>query len=330
MLFKPETSLLTWGDFIDVYYKIKFKGATFLFSRLFNFSYQNRVSSKWDAYASVSDFWIIPEIKRSWNFKISGNPIQIYEDYVYEQYLQNKTNLNLLSIGCGEGGHERNFAKYPNISRITGVDVSPGSIATAKSLSVAQNLTIEYRCDDFFKIDFANQKFDLILFNASLHHFDNIDLLLKNHINPLLNQEGLVIINEFCGPNRLQWRNSQLEEANKLLRALPTQFKKLADGKNHKKKVYRPGLIRMLLNDPSEAPDAINLVQSLRNNFEVLEEKPLGWTILHILLKDIAHNFLSEDEFTKNLLHKLIAAEDVYVNRTQENDALFGVYQKKK
>ena len=329
MLFKPETSLLTWGDFIDVYYKIKFKGAQFIFSRLFKFSYQTRVSTKWDAYASVSDFWIIPEIKRSWNMKITGNPTQIYEDYVCERYLQNKDNLNLLSIGCGEGGHERNFAKHAIFNQIVGIDVSAGSIATAKSLSAQQNLTIAYRCDDFFKIDFANQKFDLILFNASLHHFDHIDALLKNHISPLLNENGLVVVNEFCGPTRLQWRKSQLKEANKLLGKLPAQYKKLADGKNLKKKVYRPGLIRMLLNDPSEAPDSINLVQALRDNFEIVEETQLGWTILHILLKDIAHNFLSEDALTKNLLHQLIADEDAYVKRSQENDALFGVYRKK-
>ena len=35
-------------------------------------------------------------------------------------------------------------------------------------------------------------------------------------------------------------------------------------------------------------------------------------------------------EQVKSGTAKLIAAEDVYVNRTQENDALFGVYQKKK
>jgi hypothetical protein len=43
--------------------------------------------------------------------------------------------------------------------------------------------------------------------------------------------------------------------SDRLLRELPDAYKNQLDGKSVKKKVYRPGLIRMLLNDPSEAPD---------------------------------------------------------------------------
>jgi hypothetical protein len=127
----------------------------------------------------------------------------------------------------------------------------------------------------------------------------------------------------------LQWKNSQLKEANRLLKEIPTAFKTLINGKDVKKKVYRPGLIRMLLVDPSEAPDSANLVNALNDNFTVLEEKKLGWNILHILLKDIAHNFLSEKKEAKELIRNLMEAEEAFLKRTNENDAIFGVYQKR-
>jgi len=329
-----QTSLVSWGDFIDVYYKVKFKGAKFLLSKVFHTSFKDRVSSKWDSYASVSDFWIIPEIKKRWNQKISGNESTIYEDYTWSKYLSGKSGLKLLSIGCGDGGHERNFAKYSNFESLCGVDVSPESINKAKRLAVAGNLRIDYFCDDFFRIDFSGQMFDVILFNASLHHFSNINIFLKNNIEPLLSDDGIVVAFEYCGPNRLQWRNSQLHEANRLLRDIPKKFKTLVDEKTVKRKVYRPGLIRMLLNDPSEAPDSANLAPALRNNFEVLEETKLGWNILHILLKDIAHNFLSdqknpENREAKEIIDSLMAAEEQFIKTTGENDAIFGVYRKK-
>jgi 2-polyprenyl-3-methyl-5-hydroxy-6-metoxy-1,4-benzoquinol methylase len=324
-----DTSLVTWGDFVDLYYKAKFKGAKFILSRLFKVSPESRVATKWDVYASVSDFWIIPEIKKTWNRKISGDENTFYEDYFWNKYLKDKTGVNLLSIGCGDGGHERNFAKYPNFENITGIDVSQGSVEKARRLAKEQNFNIDYFCDDFFRMDFGNKKFDVILFNASLHHFENIDGFLKNHIAPLLKPDGVVLINEFCGPNRLQWRESQLAEANRLLRKIPKSYKTLLDGKNTKKKVYRPGLIRMLLNDPSEAPDSENLVPALRNNFDAVEEKPLGWCITHILLKDIAHNFLKDDAQTKQLIADLIEAEDRFCTSHNENDAMFGVYRKR-
>ena len=325
-----DISLLTWGDFVDVYNKVKFKGARFLFSKLFKGSAENRVSSKWDQYASVSDFWIISRIKKHWNRLISGDEDMIYEDYVWSKYLREKQNLTLLSIGCGDGGHERNFAKYPNFKSLTGVDVSPESISKAKQLADAQQLNIEYLCNDFFRIDFNGKRFDVILFNASLHHFKEIDSFLRNNIEPILSENGIVVAFEFCGPNRLQWRRSQLDEANRLLQIIPEKFKTWIDGKTVKRKVYRPGMIRMLLNDPSEAPDSENLASALQNNFQTLEETKLGWNITHILLKDISHNFLKNDDETKSVLDSLIAAEKEFAAITAENDAIFGVYMKKK
>ena len=328
MIFSKETSLISKGDFIDIYYKIKFKGLKFIFSKLSKYSYNDKVSSKWDTYASVSDFWIIPEIKKNWNYKITGDSLKIYEDYIYEKYLKNKANLNLISIGCGDGGHERNFAKYNIFSEIIGIDVSQESINKAQLTAKTLGLEINYLKDDFIQMDFLDKKFDVILFNASLHHFENIDSFLKNKIEPILKKDGILVVYEYCGPNRLQWRNSQLKVANAILKEIPNKFKTRIDGKTIKKKVYRPGLIRMLLNDPSEAPDSMNISSSLKNNFKTLEETKLGWNILHLLLKDIAHNFLSNDAETTNLIKKLIQKEDDFVNSTQENDAMFGVYQK--
>lgn len=324
-----EITFISIGDLIDVYYKIKFKGVRFLISKIFRLSYKERVASKWDSFTSQSDFWIIPEIKKSWNYKISGDENVAYEDHVLQQYLLNKSNLSLLAIGCGEGRHERNLAKNTIFKKIIGVDVSQESINNAQKEALKNHLNIHYYCEDFRKMNFQDEKFDVILFDSSLHHFDNISDFLKNNVAPLLNDKGIVVVFEYCGPNRLQWRKSQLNEANRILKTIPQSYRTLIDGKNTKKKVYRPGLLRMLLVDPSEAPDSENLVNALNDTFTVLEEKKLGWNILHILLKGIAHNFLSDKKETKELIQRLIKEEETFLRKSGENDAVFGVYQKK-
>lgn len=324
-----ETTFISIGDFIDIYYKVKFKGAQFLVSKLFKLSYKDRVSSKWDAFTSQSDFWIIPEIKKSWNFKISGDENLQYEDYVLQKYLWNKSGLNLLAIGCGEGRHERNFLKNNVFKNVVGVDISQESINNAKKEALKNGLDIDYFCEDFRKMDFQGEKFDVVLFDSSLHHFNNISDFLKTKVSPVLNDNGIVVAFEYCGPNRLQWRKSQLREANRILKTIPKSYKQLIDGTNTKKKVYRPGLIRMLFVDPSEAPDSENLVKALNDNFTTLEEKKLGWNILHILLKGISHNFLSDKKKAKELIRNLIREEEDFVQRSGENDAIFGVYRKK-
>src|SRR5690606_22272942 len=187
---------------------------------------------------------------------------------------------------------------------------------------------IEYIAGDFFKMEFEKESFDVILFSSSLHHFNDIGNFLKNYIKPLLKDKGLLVIFEYSGPNRLQWRDSQLNEANRLLKTIPDKYRTLYDRKTLKKKVYRPGLLRMLMIDPSEAPDADNLVKGIHDNFDVLEEVKLGWNILHILLKGIAHNFVTDDPRAKKLIASLIEEEKKFMQATGENDAVFGVYQK--
>jgi 2-polyprenyl-3-methyl-5-hydroxy-6-metoxy-1,4-benzoquinol methylase len=317
-------SYISKGDLIDVFLKIKTKGVRFLFSK-FKLIPKDRIASKWDNYESKSDFWVIPEITDKWNEIISGNSRVIYEDYVYEKYLKGKTGLKLLSVGCGEGFHDRNFAKYDCFESILGLDYSPESIRIAQENAKEGNLNINYICGDFYQKDF-NEKYDVILFSSSLHHFDKIDFFLKNTIKPLLKDDGILVVFEFVGPNRLQWRENQLNKANELLRQIPNRYKVFYDGQTIKKKVYKPGYLRMLMVDPSEAIDSEAIVPALKKHFKIIEEKNLGWNILHILLKGIAHNFLNEEEETKKLINELIEYEYEFVHEVKSSDAIFGVY----
>lgn len=325
MFIKPETSLITVGDIMDVYHKIRQKGLGKLFSWMG--SEQKRVAQKWDSYVSTSDFWVIPEIQASWNQKISGDANKSYESYVVENYLSDRSGLRLLSIGCGDGLHERLFARSGHFSEVIGVDLAEQRIVRARELARNEQLDITYHAADFRSLNFEMSSFDVILFSSSLHHFQHIDALLREEIKPLLRQNGYLVVFEYCGPNRLQWKNHQLKAANQLLLDIPEHYRLLYDGKTIKRYVYRPGLLRMYLVDPSEAPDSAQLVAALHNNFSVVEETPLGWNLLHLTLKGIAHNFLKKDEVTQSLLAELLQREDDYVAETGMSDAVFGVYQ---
>lgn len=317
-------SSISRGDFIDVYLKLKVKGVKYLLSK-FKFLPKNRIASKWDNYESVSDFWVIPEITDKWNEIISGNPKVIYEDYVYEKYLKGKSNLKLLSVGCGEGFHDRNFAKYDCFESVLGLDYSPESIRVAKEKAQEKNYNVNYECGDFYERVFY-EKYDVILFSSSLHHFDSIDFFLENKIKPLLNDNGILVIFEYIGPNRLQWRKSQLKRSNELLKQIPLKYRIYYDGATVKNKVYKPGYLRMLMVDPSEAIDSEAILPALHKHFKIIEEKKLGWNILHLLLKGIAHNFLNDESQTKEIITDLIAKEYEFVEEEGSSDAIFGVY----
>lgn len=322
-----DISLISIADFLDVYHKLRQNGMPFLF-RILNKGASARVASKWDNYRSASDFWLIPAIQEEWNRKITGDKNLVYEEYVCDKYLKGRDGLEILSIGCGNGIHERPFARYNSTFKITGVDLASAQIEQAKTIAAEQELSINYISGDFTKMDFKEGTFDMVLFHSSLHHFSNIRDFLKDYVKPLLKDRGILVAFEYAGPNRLQLKKSQLTAANAILKQIPEEYKTLYDGKTIKKKVYRPGLLRMLLVDPSEAPDSENLVQGIHDNFSVVEEVRLGWNITHLLLKGISHNFINYSGETQSLLTDIIRQEDEFVMQTGENDAIFGVYKK--
>ena len=328
MIFNKETSLITFGDFIDVYLKVKKKGTAFIVHKLFKLSYKDKVSSKWDDFNAESDFWIIPEVRQHWNKIISGNPVISYEEYVSKTYFSEKSNLNLLSIGCGEGVHERNFYDHLNFNECLGVDISEGSILGAQKLADQQKKNITYKTANFSEMDFGAKKYDIILFDSSLHHFKNIQEFLDNKIKPLLSKNGVLVIFEYCGPNRLQWSRKQLNAANAILKQLPEKYKVFNGTDFIKRKVYRPGFLRVYAVDPSEAPDSLNLLEALHTNFDTIEEKKLGWNIIQPLFKGIAHNFLDATPQTKKWIDFILKEEEKFVKQNA-SDAIFGVYKLK-
>lgn len=318
---------ISLGDFIDLYYKIRQKGIRFLKNKL-RISARSRAISKWNEEELDTNFWVIPEVLKRWNEKSTGNPDQGYEAYFCQKYLHQKNGLNLLSVGCGTGSKERNFAVFPHFNIIEGIDFAEEQIKEARRIAGNENLNqIIYHTGDFINHSFTQDKYDIILFNSSLHHFDHIEQLLKKKVIPLLKPDGYLIIFEYVGPDRLQWRIEQLKFANQLLNELPDPYKKRYQSQSIKKKIYRPGWIRMILNDPSEAVASATILPAIHRYFKVIEEKKIGWDITHILFKDIAHNFLGADSETKKLINYIFSKEDEYLKKTGFSDAVFGIYQ---
>lgn len=322
------TTWISKGDFIDLFYKIKQKGYLSILSK-FRLTHRGRTKSKWNTVTRSSDFWIIPQLREHWNFKCTGDHKTEYADYLVSKYLSGAKGLKMLSVGCGSGARERMFGKYPNFSLIEGIDMAENKIREARENAVELGLeNIKYHVGDFLEIQFEKGSYDIILFNSSLHHFNNIYTFLELKVLPLLKKGGLLVLFEYVGPKRLQWTTNQLKTANRILKQLPDKYKTRANGRAIKKRIYRPGVLRMLLVDPSEAVDSASIIPSVHQLFKVIEEKNLGWDILQILLKDISHNFLVENMETEKILVDLIMQEENYMLETARSDAVFGIYEK--
>ncbi len=197
---------LTSDDFRETYSKLKQRGLSFLLSKI-NVSGERRTLSAFnEKNIEGSNWWMIPAVQERWNKKITGSNIKNYEYYISEKYLLPKGKGRLLSVGCGSCSHELEIAKLCSNWEITCIDIAPNLLDEAKiSAKKEQLLNIKFIRKNVLKEEFISDPFDVILFHSSLHHFQKVESFLKNKIYPKLKQNGLLIIHEYVGPNRLQF-----------------------------------------------------------------------------------------------------------------------------
>ncbi len=322
--------LITYDDIIDIFYRLQLKGSGFLGSKL-TFNKLSRTQSSFNyEEAKTSNWWNIEEVRNSWNIKITGNAAVSYPEYVYQKYLKGKTDLKMLSPGCGVCSNELRFAAFPSFSEITCIDLAEQPLETARTLARKSSYTnMKFICGDVNKMEFPADFYDLVMFNASLHHFREVVKLLLDRVLPALKPDGILLINEYVGPNRLQWSKSQLKLVNELLHnGIPGKYRVRYNSGLLKSRVSGPGLLRMIFSDPSEAVDSESIVPTLRKGFTTLEETATGGNILMLLLKDIAHHFKPEDVESMTVLESLMEQENKYLEK-HSSDNIFGIYKKK-
>jgi hypothetical protein len=85
----------------------------------------------------------------------------------------------------------------------------------------------------------------------------------------------------------------------------------------------------MKLYDPSEAVESSRVLRELHARFETLEESPYGGTLLHPVLKDIAHHFNDGSSGSLAILTQMFTFEDeLMTSGSIQSDFSYGVYRK--
>ncbi len=276
-------------------------------------SKENRVKDAWaNTDCPPNNWWDVPDVNERWNRLISGKKNVEYYEYIAKKYLRNRKNLIALSLGCGTGHRELKWAGLKKFKTIDAVDISKPRIdmAIEEAREKGYDRIIAYKVADVYKMEMAELHYDAIFAEGSLHHFSPLNVLLQR-INTSLKPGGYFIINEFVGPTRFQWTDRQIEVINGILSIIPAKYKTLWKSEKTKSNIIRPSKLRMILEDPSEAVESSNIMALINQIFDVVEVRPYGGTILHMLLSGIGHNFLSSEKEAQRWLSMLFEVEDL-------------------
>ena len=210
--------------------------------------------------------------------------------YVFDRWL--RPSERLLEIGCGSIGAAFEACRLGVARTAVGVDVSPQAIRNSQRRARAARLErrLDYHCTDVGTLAFADGEFDAVFVNMALHHVLELEQLLTS-VRRWKRPGAPFVINEYVGPDRFQWTAAARREGQRVLESLDERYRQNALSGRLVTRFEPPPYAGMVAGDASEAIRSSAIVPLLKTYFEVVEMRPYGGTLLHVLLADTAHNF---------------------------------------
>jgi SAM-dependent methyltransferase len=323
-------NLVNVQDVLDVYYRLRRAGLGSITKRL-RWRRGERVAAAWEHSETAPKLWTsIDFVRAAAHTRVSGDPTVPPLRWFAETYLQAQRGIRALSLGCGAGWVEMQLAAMADFASIDGIDISRKLIREADERARRDGRReLHFRYGDLLEMDLPEGAYDLVFAHHSLHHFARVERILAR-AKSALKPGGLLAFEEYVGPWRFQWRPAQLAAMNELLRRIPARYRTRYGLAAQKARVVAPGVLRMLLSDPSEAADSENILPFVRANFEILALKNLGGTIAHALFHDIAHNFAADDPEAMALAKMVMDEESrMIADGTLESDFVFVVARRR-
>lgn len=319
--------LITPLDFQDLYLQAKWSYFKTVL-RTMRISGKNRILSRWNSHSDLQINWYdVPYVVKHVQKNITGNGETNYATYLVEKYFKGRKDIRMLSPGCGGGVKELQFAKISAFERIDGFDIAATRVEQAKKKASELGLTnTNFFVGDIYDLK-VDEKYDILLFDSCLHHFDNLDKLLEK-VKTYIKPKGFLVIMEFTGPNRYQYTTNHVRKCNEALKLIPKTHRVFLKSSLVKEKIWAPGYVRMYISDPSEGIRSGEILPEIYKQFNIVEEKKFGGDLLAPVLKGTVHHYIGKDD-SNHILDKLFEFEESYLKSQAHANHTFGVYSPK-
>lgn len=222
--------------------------------------------------------------------------------------LREKTppNGRVFSPACGAGAKEIVLARALPDRTFVAADIANDALAMARDAAARAGVrNIEFRQMDANAPDLGERAFDAITGMGSFHHIEQLEVFWAA-CRRALRTGGVVMGQEYIGPNRLQWTQAQIEEGNRVLRDIVPPEHRI-----HHDRVRPTPVEEMLALDPSEAVRSRDILPTLRDaGFELFGYASGGGALLQPVLLSQVHTYDPQRWDHNLVLAQLFAEED--------------------
>lgn len=245
------------------------------------------------------------------NLRISGDSATGTRQYWRRNFLQ-EAAANALSLGCGFGNFERDAINADLVGRIDAFDVSASAIEQARAYAADAGLQdrIAYSVADVNSLDLPPEHYDAVFGISSVHHVFELESVFRN-CRKALRPGGLLFLDEYVGPSRFQLPSENVGLINRLLAALPERYRRNVFTNGGITNTYENSPIEWFeKNDPSEAVRSAEIISTLQQYFDIIDYRPYGGAILHMLLSGMAGNYEPDSDADVALLRSFAILEE--------------------
>lgn len=257
-----------------------------------------RSASYWDHEHSAAEArsWTEhPIVREAINLRIGdGEPLWPLD--WFSRWCGERTFQRALSLGSGGGALERDLVRRGLCKTVDALDASIASVATARRHAREENLTsIHYFVADFNRLSLPPERYDLVLFNQSLHHVDALERLLSTILGSL-DPDGFLYLDEYVGPSRTWWTPRRFSAVRFVYDRLPEPLR-------NDRKLPLP----VHAFDPSEAVRSGEILSRLSIGFETIETRPYGGNLLAPIFPSLA------PDVPDGVISDLVTEEDAFL-----------------
>jgi SAM-dependent methyltransferase len=243
-----------------------------------------RASDKWDKWNEEDqakqwvNWWTSPKCNAYYNAQICGRPVPGSSEGCRVRLADAAKGRKLelgVSVGCGAASKEMAFLQDEIVERFELWEIAPKLAETGRQAAERLGLLdrIDYRVGDAFGQS-VTPRFDLVYWDHSLHHMSDVSKALEWSVASL-KPGGFVVINDYVGPNRLQFTRQEVDLANDFLAR-----NGFTDRHQKSNLITR---LRQWWRDPSEAPQSEMIPEAIKRNLPGAELEPIGGTFLNML-----------------------------------------------
>ncbi len=150
--------------------------------------------------------------------------------------------------------------------------------------------------------------FDIVACDNSLNYCRGVRHI-GVEIEKVIGRSGLFLAREYVGPNRLQFAEPQMKLVNAFLALLPSKYRQLPDSSGDFIQCEMVQCEDIQIMESNKAIKSEDIEKMVHFHFRIMEEIPLGGTILAPLMTEIYQCFMSTDKETAQLVDTLLDVE---------------------